>query len=154
MNPLIFNKLKQIIFKTIFTKISFTDKIQPARLPNNDVNNLSNDAYCCVAGWGKTGGYGNENALNQACIDYIDTITCNSSNIYNGHLTNNMFCAGFAEGGTDSCSGDSGGPLMCLESDWLLTGITSWGESCGTKPGVYTKVSNFYKWITSKISTN
>lgn len=47
--------------------------------------------------------------------------------------------------------GDSGGGLMCEVEDgrWVLAGIVSWGDMCGTtgRPGVYTKVSSFMDWI-------
>ena len=60
-------------------------------------------------------------------------------------ITNNMFCAG--TGNTDSCQGDSGGPAVI---DNKLVGIVSWGLACASEyyPGIYTKVSNYYKWIT------
>jgi secreted trypsin-like serine protease len=37
-------------------------------------------------------------------------------------------CAGYLNGGTDSCRGDSGGPLICVENNRpVLRGVTSWG---------------------------
>nr|XP_033781324.1 serine protease 55-like [Geotrypetes seraphini] len=67
-------------------------------------------------------------------------------------LTSNMLCAGYEEGGRDSCQGDSGGPLMCKywkTNFWYEVGIVSWGKGCAQKrrPGVYTRVSKYVKWI-------
>ena len=55
--------------------------------------------------------------------------------------------------GTDSCSGDSGGPLMVQtagdQSRWFLTGVVSFGtnECDSSLPGVYTDIAAFYDWI-------
>ena len=56
-------------------------------------------------------------------------------------------CAGRPEGGVNSCSGDSGGPLR--DSTGLVVGVTSWGFGCGRPglPGVYTRLSAISGWI-------
>lgn len=64
-------------------------------------------------------------------------------------------CAGFEEGGCDSCQSDSGGPLRYVRKDvdgvyqQVLVGIVSFGSGCArkSKPGVYTRVSAFQEWI-------
>ncbi|KAK7794875.1 hypothetical protein R5R35_010567 [Gryllus longicercus] len=62
-------------------------------------------------------------------------------------ITPRMLCAGYADGGKDACTFDSGGPLV---ADGEQVGVVSWGDRCGRpcKPGVYTNVVYFRSWIT------
>lgn len=77
----------------------------------------------------------------------------------NVNLKHGQMCAG-GEKGKDSCRGDSGGPLMVSYADekneinWYIVGVVSFGPSpCGMEgwPGVYTRVSNYGKWIVEKL---
>lgn len=68
-----------------------------------------------------------------------------------------MICAGDLNGGRDTCQGDSGGPLVCKENDrWHLYGIISSGFGCGekNKPGIYSKVSFYKKFLSQNINDN
>ena len=71
-------------------------------------------------------------------------------------ISNNMLCAGINNGSMDACFGDSGGPLTVVSGGPLQVGIVSWGpgNGCGLTNlfGVYTKVSNYYAWITAQIA--
>ncbi|XP_036343140.1 serine protease snake-like [Rhagoletis pomonella] len=63
-----------------------------------------------------------------------------------------QICAGSNEA-KDTCSGDSGGPLLAYHPSfpcmYTIVGVTSFGMGCGTpnQPGVYTRVYNFINWI-------
>lgn len=90
----------------------------------------------------------------------IDAATSTMASSMSDPLTPNMLCAGIKEGGRDSCSGDSGGPLFVKDGNKLTQiGIVSWGEgpldaaaACGhaNAYGVYTRLSNYTDWIKSK----
>lgn len=62
-----------------------------------------------------------------------------------------MMCAGLATGGTDSCSGDSGGPaVVTTDGVAYLAGVTSHGLSTcaqASYPGIYTRVTAYTDWI-------
>lgn len=75
------------------------------------------------------------------------------------NFTINMLAAGLRQGEKDTCSGDSGGPLMVRntsDTDWVLAGITSWGIGCARPrfPGVYTRVSRFTSWVDAATMTS
>lgn len=59
-----------------------------------------------------------------------------------------MICAGYQQGGIDSCAGDSGGPLVV---EGQLTGLVSWGNGCAREgfAGVYSRVNTMQPWIVS-----
>jgi secreted trypsin-like serine protease len=66
-----------------------------------------------------------------------------------------MVCAGYPEGGTDTCEGDSGGPLLAPVSAtaFRLVAATSFGNGCAQpgKPGVYARLAEgpIRDWIRS-----
>jgi trypsin len=68
-----------------------------------------------------------------------------------------MVCAGYPEGGVDSCYGDSGGPLFAQTSTGArrVVGVTSWGNGCAEKnsPGVYARVADtkLRTWVASEV---
>lgn len=67
-------------------------------------------------------------------------------------FTPNMICAGYSQGGKDTCKSDSGGPLMGIQyGKYVQVGITSWGIGCAEAGyyGAYTRLSKFDQWINS-----
>ncbi|XP_023373463.1 coagulation factor IX, partial [Otolemur garnettii] len=105
-----------------------------------------------VSGWGRVFNRGRSASILQYLrVPLVDRATCLRSTKFTIH--NNMFCAGYHEGGRDSCQGDSGGPHVTeVEGTNFLTGIISWGEECAIKGkyGIYTKVSRYANWIKEK----
>uniref|UniRef100_A0A8C5LCX7 Transmembrane protease, serine 11a n=1 Tax=Jaculus jaculus TaxID=51337 RepID=A0A8C5LCX7_JACJA len=100
--------------------------------------------------------YGGEsqNNLREARVQIISNDICKQPQVYGNDIQPGMFCAGYLEGIYDACRGDSGGPLVVKDNKdtWYLIGIVSWGYNCGqkNKPGVYTDVTYYRRWIASK----
>lgn len=110
---------------------------------------------CSVAGFGKEryNAWRFSQYLKQAEVNLISQGICKSESYYGDRITENMFCAASPDWTTDACGGDSGGPLVCEASGRMfLFGVISWGEGCAwkDKPGVYTQVTNYNKWIARK----
>lgn len=112
---------------------------------------------CFISGWGETETGDMSLQLLDTSVKLISQKQCNAPRVYDQRLDESMFCAGnLRRGRTDSCQGDSGGPLTCVENGlYYVYGIVSWGDQCGlkNKPGVYTQVTSFLRWIKYKIQT-
>lgn len=106
-----------------------------------------------VSGWGvmREGGSLPEK-LRKVNIPIISDTQCR--NVYTDSFQgSNMICTMEPQGGKDSCTGDSGGPMIANdlgpEVGYYLAGITSWGYGCARPgyPGVYCEVSEFVDFI-------
>ena len=110
-----------------------------------------------VTGWGATA-YGGSSAtvLMEVEVPIVSNSICNAPASYNGEITANMLCAGYAAGGKDSCQGDSGGPLIIPDGNggWQQAGVVSWGDGCAdpNKYGVYARVSTIQSWVDGYLS--
>ena len=106
-----------------------------------------------ITGWGNTSGAG---AAAYPTNLHVASVPITTYSLYPANLiTPDMIMAGYTNGGVDTCQGDSGGPLVVTNSGGVIlqAGITSWGNGCAQPnyPGVYTRVSYFYDWITSYV---
>uniref|UniRef100_H3A3I8 complement subcomponent C1r n=1 Tax=Latimeria chalumnae TaxID=7897 RepID=H3A3I8_LATCH len=142
--------------------VTFNTVAMPICLPN-----LSNkeELYKArrmgfVSGWGQDETEMISDSLKYVKLPIVDQAVCEtfSSNKSDKSyvVSDNMFCAGYTEGGRDSCQGDSGGVFAVYEDGtWVATGIVSWGIGCGKQGhyGVYTRVVNYLDWIQNTIST-
>lgn len=136
--------------------VAFTDFVRPICLPRSS----RVEPRFIVAGWGRTESRDQSDVKLQVNVPYVDNGRCNEA--YQGlgvRIGDGQMCAG-GEQGKDSCTGDSGGPLMQQETypdgqrRWSSVGVVSYGPRlCGTvgMPGVYTRVYDYMPWINSKL---
>lgn len=104
-----------------------------------------------VTGWGVLTENGNDapDVLHGVDMPVVTQDTCRTT--YGGDLLPDSLCAGYAQGGADSCYGDSGGPLVGYDNNGnpVQIGIVSWGDECGAPGsyGVYTRLTDYDMWI-------
>ncbi|GLV37602.1 lethal (2) k05911 [Carabus blaptoides fortunei] len=137
---------------TMDSPVQFTQQIRPICLPSGSANYASKTAT--VIGWGSLQESGTQpSVLQEVNIPIWSNAECRAKygNAAPGGIVEHMLCAGRAN--RDSCSGDSGGPLMVNNGVWTQVGIVSWGIGCGKGqyPGVYTRVTHFLPWITKNL---
>jgi len=134
-------------------KVNFNNRIKPICLPATGFRgtDLTRFGTAEIIGWGSTAqGQGTTTALREAAVPLTSTSSCNAA--YNSvqriTIGDDQVCGG--NGDVDTCTGDSGGPLMIRQNGrWFVIGITSFGVGCANEdfPGVYTRVDNFMNWI-------
>jgi len=142
-----------IALLTLDSPIQFSSTMSPVCLPNSATSDKYANQEAAVIGWGaiKEGG-SQPSVLQQVTVRIQTNDECkkNYGNDAPGGIVDHFLCA--ANPGRDSCSGDSGGPLIVQNgpgSQWVQAGIVSWGIGCGLAPypGVYTRVTSFMQWI-------
>lgn len=73
-------------------------------------------------------------------------------------ISEGQYCAHDPQLRSDSCEGDSGGPLQIIHSDQALAkivGVVSFGIGCSTSlPGIYTRVAHYLDWIETHVWPN
>ncbi|KAG5276903.1 hypothetical protein AALO_G00111090 [Alosa alosa] len=128
--------------------------VEPVALPTcQDFFNTSSE--CWVTGWGKVAEnkpLGGRKTLQQVNLPLLDKDTCKKA--YPSTNDEQHLCAGYMQGGKDSCKGDSGGPLVCKSGKkFVQVGVVSFGRGCARRdyPGVYTRVISYKKFIKDAI---
>ncbi|XP_068458101.1 uncharacterized protein [Clinocottus analis] len=133
----------------------------PVCLPTADLvrRELLPVRYHVVSGWGKRTSGGNADApggpptapvspvLRRMSVPIVQNAQCSQRARFN--FTDNMLCAGYLEGGQESCRGDDGSPLVTLfGSTHFLTGVVGWGRGCSHPGyyGVYANMAKFVEW--------
>ncbi|XP_018320747.1 trypsin-7-like [Agrilus planipennis] len=127
----------------------FGNKINSIALPPPNLV-LPAGTLATVAGWGTLTYLGAlPTQLQEVTVPIITNEECalryNDTNTY---ISDRNLCAGYDQGGRDTCSGDSGGPLT---ANGVLYGVVSGGIGCADAkyPGTYTNVSSVRSFITS-----
>ncbi len=133
----------------------------PVCLPTPQLaqNELTAIRFHTLSGWGKRTAGDNihpskglegpsSSTLQWLAVPLMPAAQCAEKSGVN--ITANMFCAGYTKGIQESCRGHDGSPLVSrYEGTSFLTGVVSWGKGCDQPGyyGIYTKVSNFLKWL-------
>ena len=82
-------------------------------LPDDD-NPVADDQDCYVTGWGlvEENGFPSDK-LREVKIKRVPLKTCKAEVSYGESIDETMACAGYPEGGKDTCQDDSGNNMVC-----------------------------------------
>jgi len=128
--------------------VDYSSSIQPVCLDwsQADLSGLP----ATTIGWGRTSDGGPQSRLlREVEVQIWTQSSCKATYRSVATVRDEMVCA--SRPGKDSCTGDSGGPLlMCGQGKGCQqVGVASWGIGCAVSkyPGVYTRVAKYYQWI-------
>jgi hypothetical protein len=125
--------------------------VPPLRL-NSDPSVPVDMESVTIMGLGQTSFEGSfPDQLLEADINIVSIDDCNDDSSFKNFIQGDrQICAN--DQGKDICSGDSGSPLIYMDSTGtpIQVGLSSFGRGCGNFefPGIHTRVSYFYHdWI-------
>ncbi|EDS40427.1 vitamin K-dependent protein C [Culex quinquefasciatus] len=166
------NKINDLALLKLAQTVDFTDQVQPACLPVDDVSDQlpksGQTVSIYAAGPSRTDSPRRDKKL--ISMQVRDPALCNRyyREVYL-ELAPAQLCVG-GEIGRDACPGDSGGPLMLKRGTgkldnqitstsqvrWYQVGIVSLGpQHCGGKiPGIYVNLLNYIEWIEATVDTD
>ncbi|CAH1173515.1 unnamed protein product [Phaedon cochleariae] len=147
------NGVEDIALIRLNSDVTFTDYIKPICLPTGDFNIKLNDSLT-VVGWGRTSSTDRPSpVLMKARLPHVPKSACDRYG--STALSSAQLCAGLGNG-VDTCTGDSGGPMMVervrdFELVAYQVGVVSYGyatgDGCGNAPSVNTYVPHYVDWI-------
>ncbi|EDM07521.1 rCG54431 [Rattus norvegicus] len=111
-------------------------------------------SICLASGWGMTNPSEMKLSHDLQCVNIHLLSNEKCIETYKNIETDVTLCAGEMDGGKDTCTGDSGGPLIC---DGVLQGLTSGGATPCAKPktpAIYAKLIKFTSWIKKVMKEN
>ncbi|XP_069668904.1 trypsin-1 isoform X2 [Periplaneta americana] len=142
--------------------VDWSESVWPACLPKGAESFSGREAT--AAGWGwlhETSSLGGRtDVLQKVTLLVVDNDTCRTwykSKGKKNKILDSQMCAGYEEGGRDSCWADSGGPLMVGDDERItVVGVISSGIGCAQPklPGLYTRMSNYSAWIRTYVQAS
>ena len=138
---------------TLKERLHFSNYVRPACLPKRVDENLAGQRGVAI-GWGKTQrkSRNTPQRLQEVLLPIWSHEACDTKSNWADTIQRYYLCAGPKNGDRDTCSGDSGRPLMVRDFKtrrYILVGATSFGSECASEnnPGIYARVSFFLDWI-------
>ncbi|KAK4879292.1 hypothetical protein RN001_007438 [Aquatica leii] len=145
-----------IVLVELESPLTLGPNVSAICLPNNEIEPRQ---LCVTAGWGinQPGETDRHQYLNYLPVPTIDVDNCNSTEHYNGRLTEDKICAGYTDSDKTPCYNDEGAPLMCFSdasNTWELRGLLSYHANCGRSrhPALYSSINkDTRQWISHTI---
>ncbi|XP_059050312.1 uncharacterized protein LOC131845288 [Achroia grisella] len=132
--------------------VTYTNNIQPVRLPTGLTNNNFAGSWAWAAGFGRTSdssGISQNQILSHVQLQVITNAVC-ASTYGTSVVISSTLCVSGANG-RSTCGGDSGGPLWLWASNQrTLIGVVSFGSASGCQrgfPAGFARVTSFLSWI-------
>jgi trypsin len=135
------NNFNDIAILTLETCTSDFDVMRVASPAVEQDVAIQNGVTTRVAGFGQISpvNAATPDVLQSVEVTYIEGTDCEHQ-YYPLQIQPDMYCAGFATGGKDSCNGDSGGPSYVVDpvtQQTIQIGIVSWGISCAKEGKIH-----------------